>query len=411
MMEPENPELDHEWLQLIQVEKEIDKQKKLLLVSRIKDHGDPDEDKEPFWEARENFAKRSDHLDNEDLGNINNLLNSFSKPSGNHGGSNNFNLTNVTQNDALARAFAARTPPQKFNLKSNQKSTTRDSEENRFSYFSNLKEERPIELGGYFLDDEEDDTWDKEDLTGENFYEWNPVISCLETIHESKFKDDDEAKQLNHISGLSEETRLSLSTWQPFIPLEHAFLNYAVQSPPPDFLSQASFLQEPTLTKISTISTSTKRPSSQMKPTSPRLKNPLSRKVRQTEFQDPSEPPSRRLRTRPCKPFYTPTYSETPTPRRPSFTNSSTKSTPPNHEPPELPKEVLSSNTSGRSQRQDWKPSMQTRTPYTHNWTRPSPKSKTTRWPNWTGPLPESSKTLTGINTEPDGPILQDSGQ
>ena len=60
--------------------------------------------------------------------------------------------------------------------------TTRGSEENHFSYFSNVEEERPIELGDYFSDDEEDDTWDKEDLTSENFYEWNPVISGLETI-------------------------------------------------------------------------------------------------------------------------------------------------------------------------------------------------------------------------------------
>jgi hypothetical protein len=246
-------------------------------------------------------------------------------------------LTNVTQKDALACAFASRKTPQKFNLKFNQKSTTRGSEENHFSYFSDVEEEGPIELGDYFSDDEEDDTWDKEDLTSENFHEWNPVISGLETIHEPKFEDDGEAKQLNHISGLSEETRLSLSTWHPFIPLEHAFQNYAVQSPPSDFLSQASFLQEHTLTRISTISTSTRRTSSPMEPTSPRLKIPLSRKLRQTEFPDPSRPPSQRLRTRPCKPFYSPTYSETPTPRRPSFTNSSTKSALPNHKLPDHP--------------------------------------------------------------------------
>jgi hypothetical protein len=65
--------------------------------------------------------------------------------------------------------FASRETPQKFNLKFNQKSTTRCSEENQFSYFSNIEEERPIELGDYFSDDEEDDTWDREDLTSENF--------------------------------------------------------------------------------------------------------------------------------------------------------------------------------------------------------------------------------------------------
>jgi hypothetical protein len=188
----------------------------------------------------------------------NNILNSFSRPIGNHEDYNNSKLTNVTKKDAPARAFASQKTPQKFNLKFNQKSTTRGSEENPFSYLSNVEEERPIELGDYFSDDEEDDTRDGEDLTGENFYQWNPVISGLETTHEPEFEDDGKAKPLNHISGLSEETRLSLATWQPFIPLEHAFQNYAAQSSPSDFLSQASFLQEPTLTRISTISTSTK---------------------------------------------------------------------------------------------------------------------------------------------------------
>ncbi len=153
------------------------------------------------------------------------------------------------------------------------------------------------------------------------------------------FEDDGEAKQLNHISGLSEEMRLSLSTWQPFIPLEHAFQNYAAQSPPSDFLSQASFLQEPTLTRISTISTSTKQTSPPMEQISPRLKTPHSRELRQTEFQDLSKPPSQQHKTRPCKPFYSPTYSATPTPRRPSSTNSSAKSALPNHEPPDHPEQ------------------------------------------------------------------------
>jgi hypothetical protein len=78
--------------------------------------------------------------------------------------------------------------PQKFNLKFNQKLTTRGSEEDHFSYFSNVEEKGPIELGDYFSDDEEDNTWDKEDLTSENFYQWNPVISGLETIHEPEFR-------------------------------------------------------------------------------------------------------------------------------------------------------------------------------------------------------------------------------
>ncbi len=90
--------------------------------------------------------------------------------------------------------------------------TTRGSEENHLSSFSNVEEERSIELGDYISDDEEDDTWAREDLQSENFYQWNPVISGLETIHKPELEDDGKAKRLNHISGLSEETRISFST-------------------------------------------------------------------------------------------------------------------------------------------------------------------------------------------------------
>jgi hypothetical protein len=49
------------------------------------------------------------------------------------------------------------------------------------------------------------------------------VISGLETINEAKFENDSEADKLNHISGFSEETKLALSTWRPFIPPEPVF--------------------------------------------------------------------------------------------------------------------------------------------------------------------------------------------
>jgi hypothetical protein len=88
-------------------------------------------------------------------------------------------------------------------------------------------------LGDYFSDNEEGDTWDRQDLTSEsnlwshtdfnkfepNFTqsqttlaEWDPVISGLETINEARFEDDSEADKLNHISGFSEETKLAFST-------------------------------------------------------------------------------------------------------------------------------------------------------------------------------------------------------
>ncbi len=362
-MEPEDLELDHEWLQLIQMEKAIKEQKNQLRGTEAQGRWDPDGDHETLWDNKDSLTERNEHLDDGDLEYINDILNSFSKQGYNHGNSRNLKLESITPEDVLARAFASQRTPQKFNLKFNQNSTTRGSEEDYFSCFSTVEEEGTTELGEYFSDNEEDDTWDTEDLKSEhhswshtdvneseeNFtssqptlYQWNPVISGLDTINEATFKDDYKASELNHISGLSEETKLAFSTWQPFIPPGHAFPNCAAPSQLSDFLSQASSLQEPTLTRISTISTSAKRTSSPMEPTSPRLVISLSqpKELQQTEFPDPSEPPSQQLRTKPCKPVYSPTYSATPTPKRPSFTNSSTKSALPNHEFPDHPEQL-----------------------------------------------------------------------
>ncbi len=358
LRQPERPmktdDLDHEWLQLIQMEKAIEEKRNQLQGTEAQNRWNPDEDHETFWDDEQN-----EHLDDGDLEYINDILNSFSKPSHNHENSRQLKFESVNQEDALARAFASPKTPKQFNLKFNQNSTTSSSKEDKFSHFSNIEEERTSELGDYFSDDKEDDTWDKEDITSKSnswsqpdlneseedfplsqptLYEWDPVISGLESIHEARFEDDGETNKLNHISGLSAETQLSFSTWQPFIPLKHAFLNCAAQSQPSGFLSQASSLQELTLTRISTISTSTKRTSSPIGPTSPRLKIDL-RKVRRTECPDLSKPPSQQLRTKPCKPFYLPTYSATPTPKLPFFTDPSKMSALPNHELPDHPEQ------------------------------------------------------------------------
>ncbi len=317
LLKPGNPEVDHEWLQLIQMERAIENHKNKLLETGVEDRWVPDKDHKTFWEDEESLAKQDDHLDDRDLEYINVILNAISRQSGNHRDSNNSKLESFTPEDALTRALASpRTPPD-FNLKFNQNLTTRRSEADHFSYFSNIEEEGTTELGDYFSDDEEDDTWDKEDLSSEsnpwshtdfnnseeNFphsqptlYEWDPVISGLETINEARFKDDCEANKLNHISGLSEQTKLAFSTWQLFIPPEHAFRNCAAPSQLSDFLSQASSFQEPTLTQISTISTSTERTSSPMKPTSPRLVTSL---LQQKDW------PSFKLATRPFTPNWT----------------------------------------------------------------------------------------------------------
>jgi hypothetical protein len=86
--------LDHEWLQLIQLERAIDKHKNQLLEAEAGDHGDPDMDNEPFWEDGESLANQSDPLDDKDLEYINNILNSFSRPIYNHEGSSNLKLKN-----------------------------------------------------------------------------------------------------------------------------------------------------------------------------------------------------------------------------------------------------------------------------------------------------------------------------
>jgi len=53
LLEPEDPELDHEWLQLIQMERTIENQKNQLLKARVEGRWDPDEDRETFWEDEE----------------------------------------------------------------------------------------------------------------------------------------------------------------------------------------------------------------------------------------------------------------------------------------------------------------------------------------------------------------------
>ncbi len=53
LMDPEDLELDHEWLQLIQMEKAIENQKNQLLGTGVEGHWDPDEDRETFWENEE----------------------------------------------------------------------------------------------------------------------------------------------------------------------------------------------------------------------------------------------------------------------------------------------------------------------------------------------------------------------
>ncbi len=147
----------------------IANQKHQLLKAGVEDYWNPDEDRKTFWEDEESPAdKRTDHLDDEDLEYINVILNSLSTQNGNHKNSNNLQLESFTTEDALMHAHAPMRTPQEFNLKFNQNSTSHGSKEDHFSYFSNVEEEGTIELGDYFSDDKEDDTWDEENLTNKS---------------------------------------------------------------------------------------------------------------------------------------------------------------------------------------------------------------------------------------------------
>ncbi len=168
LLEPESLELDPEWLQLIQMEKAIEEKKNQLWGTGAQNRWDPDEDHETVWGDEESLTEQDDHLDDEDLEYINDILNSISKPRYNHENSCYLTLESLTPEDTLARTLASPKTPKKFNLKFNQNSTTRGSEEDHFSYFSNVEEDRTSELGDYFTDNEEDDTWDRETRTSES---------------------------------------------------------------------------------------------------------------------------------------------------------------------------------------------------------------------------------------------------
>jgi hypothetical protein len=313
--EQEDTDLDHEWLQLIQMERTIEEQKNKLLKTRAKDHWDLDEDREIFWEtAGSPVNEQDDHLHDGDLEYINAILNSFSKQNFNHENSNGLKIESFTPEDALTCALAPTRTQQQFNLKFNQNSTSRGSNDENFSYFSNVEEEGPTDLGNYFSDDEEDlsgesDPWSHTDFyKPENFPQQQHTLSDfdseifgLETINEESFEDKGEANNLNGVSCLSEETKLAFSTWRLFIPPEHAFRNCAAQSQPSGFSSQASSSQEPTLIQISTITTSTKLTPAPMKPTSPRP---------ETSLLQPKDWPSFKPATRPFTCTWTKLWTE-----------------------------------------------------------------------------------------------------
>jgi hypothetical protein len=316
---PEQEELDfnYEWLQLIQLENFIENQKRELLENGAQDLHNEDNAWNGHQEAeRDSIKGEEDTLDDEDLAYITTILNSFSKPK---------LIDPASPEGAPVRVPTRVSPPPKFNQHFNQNLTSHGSEDENFSYF---EEEGHTDLADYFSD-EEDDSWDNESFSSEGDTwsqpdfddsedsshqehkpsEFDTSLFGLETINETDFEDQGETNNLNGISCLSEETQLAFSAWQPFIPHEHAFRNFAAQSWPSDFSPQASSSREPTLIQVSTITTTTKPTPAPIRPTSPQPGIGLSRLKDSHSFR-PATRPFTRTWTKPW-PESTETYSRT----------------------------------------------------------------------------------------------------
>jgi hypothetical protein len=312
----------------------IEKQKQELLKHGFQDSDDENdgwnEQPEPGYDSVEDIE---DSLDDNDMAYITAIIGTFSGPKSNSNSTNASSYADFTPEGALTRAPTRITPPPKFNQKFNQNSTSYGSEDENFSYFSNFEEEGQTDLADYFSD-KEDDSLDNEDLLSESDTwsqpDFNEFEDCpnqehtpskfdtalfrLETIDETDFEDQGETNNFNGISCLSEETKLAFSAWQPFIPPEHAFQNFAAQSWPSDFSPQASSSQEPTLLQISTINTTTKPTPAPMKPISPQPEMALSQLKDWHSFK-PATRPFTRTWMKPW-PESTKTYSRTKSSRK-----------------------------------------------------------------------------------------------
>jgi hypothetical protein len=309
------------------MEKMIEKHKHDLLRTGAPDLWDVDEDRETFWEAEGGPVKEEDEsLDDGDLAYIHAILNSFTKTKFHSENSSDPELQIFTPEGALTRAPAPIMPPPKFN----QNSTSYGPEDDNFSYFSSFEEEGPTDLADYFSDEEEDDSLVNEDLSSESdpwsqpdFGEFedfsnrehspsklDTTIFGLKSISEADFEDRGENSHFNGISSLSEKTKVAFSTWQPFIPQEHAFQNFAAQLWPSQFSQQPSSSQEPTLIPISTIT----GPITTTKPTRT-LTRPITPETALSQLKDwhssrPATRPYTHTWTKPW-PEFSETYSRT----------------------------------------------------------------------------------------------------
>jgi hypothetical protein len=99
------------------------------------------------------------------------------------------------------------------------------------------------------ISDEEDNNSDKEDAWREH----KATKFRLESIKEIDYEETGEKNNFESISSISNEAELAFSAWQPFIPPEPAFRNSFAQSWRSAFSQPASLSQEPTLIQISMI--------------------------------------------------------------------------------------------------------------------------------------------------------------
>jgi hypothetical protein len=284
--QPETQDLQKEWLQLIQAEKEIEMLKNRLRKAETGYQREMELEDLLVDEADEELG----HLEDEDLEWVKSIFNSSPSQNCHRQNSDQRKLKSITEVDAQKRAHTVPAPPIKFNQNFNHNSMTPSAGEDDFSfhsdadyegdcelgdYFSDDEEENNqiTELGNYFSDDEEDNTqsqpsshsednfWshtqvpnlkEKLKLPQTAFSNWNPIISSLKAFEVK------EETQIKKIAGFREENQLGLSAWPPFTPLAPAFQNSAAHSQLSAFSSQAFLSREPTRIQISTISTSTK---------------------------------------------------------------------------------------------------------------------------------------------------------
>ncbi len=220
------------------------------------------------------------------------ILETFSKPKSNSSSTNASSYADSTPEGAPKQAPAkpAATPDfnQKFNQNFNQNSMSNCSEVEDFSCFSTIWVEGTTELADYYSDEEEDDSLTHEDTWSEaepNHFEDNKEVN---------YKKPGDKATCTAISNLSVEDAQAFSTWRPFIPGNSNIAHKQL-------LTSQSVITGFQIGSVSQACLPAPRP----KPTTTRW------------------PPL--IRTKPCKPFYSPTYSATPTLKQPFFTKSSTK--------------------------------------------------------------------------------------